>query len=96
MDLKKAIKSRGWTIEKLATQLTNQQGGIGVSQPSASQLVNGNPSLKKLEEIANIIGVPLWELLKDDEDTSQKVICPHCGKEINVSISCDIKLGTKD
>lgn len=38
----------------------------GISQSSLSQLLNGSTPLDRLQEIARIIGVPLSELLKDD------------------------------
>ena len=45
MDIKKVIKERGWTLEKLAAEMTNKQGGKGISQPTFSQIINGNPSI---------------------------------------------------
>lgn len=83
MDLKNALKKRGWTISSIATQL-------GITQPAASRLINGNLGIHKLEEIANIIGVPLWELLRDDDTpTSHSLTCPHCGKEIKIAVAVD-------
>lgn len=92
MNLKEALKSRGWTIQQLAEHLTDKSGAVGVSQSSASQIVNGNPTLKKLEEIAAIVGVPLWELLRDEAPASeQSVVCPCCGAKLRVSVSTTIE-----
>ena len=77
MDIKKVIKERGWTLEKLAAEMTNKQGGKGISQPTVSQIINGNPSLDKLKEIASIIGVTVSDLLRDEDDNT--FVCPNCG-----------------
>ena len=82
MDIKKVIKSKGWTLEKLATQMTNRDGTKGISQPSMSSIVNGNPTIDKLQEIANIIGVSLPELVSDEEPNF--LICPKCGAKFEL------------
>lgn len=82
MDIKKVIKERGWTLEKLAAEMTNKQGGKGITQPTVSQIINGNPSLDKLKEIASIIGVTVSELLRDEEDNT--IICPKCGTKLKI------------
>ena len=85
MNIKKVIKEKGWTFERLAAQMTNKDGSLGVSQATVSQIVSGNPTLDKLQAIAKIIGVSVSELLSDeDEQSSTKIICPHCGKSINI------------
>lgn len=85
MNIKKVIKAKGWTLEKLASQMTNKDGSLGVSQATISQMINGNPTLDKLKEIASIIGVSLAELVAD-EDTGATIKCPHCGKPITFKI----------
>ena len=82
MDIKKVIKERGWTIEKLAAEMTNKQGGKGISQPTVSQIINGNPSLDKLKEIASIIGVTVSDLLRDEDDNT--FVCPNCGAKLEL------------
>lgn len=82
MNLKKVIKERGWTLERLASEMKGKDGVKGVSQPSVSQLINGNPTFDKLQEIASIIGVSVSELVADEKDASNTIICPHCGKPI--------------
>ena len=81
MDIKKVIKERGWTLEKLAAEMTNKQGGKGISQPTVSQIINGNPSLDKLKEIASIIGVTVSDLLREDDNT---FVCPNCGAKLEL------------
>ena len=82
MDIKKVIKERGWTLEKLAAEMTNKQGGKGISQPTVSQIINGNPSLDKLKEIASIIGVTVSDLLRDEDDST--FVCPNCGAKLEL------------
>ena len=83
MSVKKVIKEKGWTLEKLAAQMTNRDGTKGISQPSLSAMINGNPTIDKLKEIASIIGVSLSELV-GDEETRTVTKCPHCGKPIEI------------
>lgn len=78
MDIKKVIQDHGWTLERLGEQMTNKTGGKGISQSSVSQLINGNPTIDKLKEIAEIIGVSLSELVAD-EVTDKRITCPRCG-----------------
>lgn len=85
MNIKKVIKAKGWTLERLASQMTNKDGSLGVSQATISQMINGNPTLDKLKEIASIIGVSLAELVAD-EDTGATIKCPHCGEIIALDI----------
>ena len=82
MDIQKVIKERGWTLEKLAAEMTNKQGGKGISQPTVSQIINGNPSLDKLKEIASIIGVTVSDLLRDEDDNT--FVCPNCGAKLEL------------
>lgn len=84
MNIKKVIKDKGWTLEKLANEMTNKNGCKGISQASVSQIINGNPTLDKLQEIASILGIPVSELVSDNNNLS--ITCPHCGKKIKIKI----------
>ena len=75
MDIKKAIKARGWTQEKLAAEM-------GITHPSLNSIINGNPTLAKLKKLAEAMGITVSELLREDEQT---ITCPHCGKLIKFS-----------
>lgn len=68
MDIAKRIKERGMKLEEVAARLTNNRGGLGISQPSMSSLINGNPSFSRLQEIADILGITVSELVRDDEE----------------------------
>lgn len=85
MNIKKVIRAQGWTLERLAAEMTNKQGVKGVSHAAVSQIINGNPTIDKLQEIASIIGVSLSELVKDDGEISNPTItCPYCGNDIEI------------
>ena len=87
MNIRKVIKDNGWTLERLAAEMTNKNGGKGVTQSSVSQLLNGNPTIDKLQEIATIIGISVSELVSDETASRTSTLrCPHCGKEIQVEI----------
>ena len=68
MNIAKRIKEQGFKLEDVAAQLTNNRGGLGISQPSMSSLINGNPTYSRLEEIARIIGISVSDLVRDDDD----------------------------
>lgn len=79
MDIAKRIKERGMKLEDVASRLTNNRGTIGISQPSMSSLINGNPSYSRLKEIADILGITVSELVADDSE------------EMVVTVSKDVK-----
>lgn len=83
-DIKKKIKEHGWTLEKVGKEL-------GITKSSMTQVVNGNPTLKTLDSVAKVLGIPVSELLRDDEATpSAGLVCPHCGKRIHIELKgCD-------
>mgnify|MGYP000764262571 CR=1 FL=1 len=87
MNIQKVIKRQGFTISQVAALVKNQRGGIGVSQGALSSTLNNNPGIEKLQEIANIIGVSLSELVADENDQQGiSFVCPHCGKPITSHI----------
>ena len=85
MNIKKVIKDKGWTLEQLAAEMKNKKGEKGISQASVSQLLSGNPTLDKLQEIASIIGISVSELLAD-EPQHNGFTCPKCGAVLKISV----------
>ncbi len=55
-----------------------------MSQSSLSQIINGNPSLDKLREIASILGISVSELLKEDGEDILHFTCPKCGAKLKL------------
>jgi transcriptional regulator with XRE-family HTH domain len=65
-DIKKAIKAHGWTLAKVSKAL-------GIAPPSLTQQITENTiALRRVQEIADIIGCPLSELIggKDNDFTA--------------------------
>lgn len=79
MNIKAVISRKGFTMQQVADKL-------GISQQAVSQAVNGNPSLSRLKDIADAIGVTVSELVADDEHSTHTATCPHCGHEIEITI----------
>ena len=85
MDIAKRIKERGLKLEDVASKLTNNRGTIGISQPSMSSLINGNPSYSRLKEIADILGITVSELVADDTE-EMVVTVPKDVKTIKIKV----------
>lgn len=62
-NLKETIKRYGYTQADIAQRMTGKDGSIGISQASLTGIINGNPTLDKLIEIANAVGCSVSELL---------------------------------
>lgn len=92
MDIKAVVKSRGWTISQVAENMTNKAGGKGITQSSLSQIINGNPTLDKLREVAGIIGVSVSELVADDP-AGVPLVCPRCGARLCADITLRLRDG---
>lgn len=41
---------------------------LGISKQSIPNLLKGNPTKARLEEMAKVLGVPTWQLFVDPED----------------------------
>ena len=57
---------------------------IGISYQSLYDCLKGNPTLKRLQEIARALGVDVWELFEQPQQDSFS--CPHCGRPIRVTL----------
>jgi len=75
MDVKSVIKEKGFSIEKVAQEM-------GISPITLHQNLARNPTLRTLQKIAKVIGVPVGEFFKDEISIS----CPHCGKPIKITL----------
>ncbi len=84
MSIKEQIQKRGFTISQVAALMTNKNGEKGMSQSSLSQIINGNPSLDKLKEIASILGISVSELLREDGEEMFHFTCPKCGARLKL------------
>mgnify|MGYP000117706639 CR=1 FL=1 len=55
---------------------------IGISEGALSKSLSGNPTLERIEQIANALGVSIPELFAPQPTNT--ITCPHCGKLIKV------------
>lgn len=77
--VKELLKQKGMTAKDLAAKLNISEGAL-------SKSLSGNPTLERINQIANALGVSVSELFA----TSKKgtITCPHCGKEIKLNPEC--------
>ena len=82
MDLriKDICREQGIMLKDLAKQL-------GVTEVGLSKSRNGNPTIGRLEEIANALGVPVTELF--DKSSDEVVGAVRIGKDTHVINSKD-------
>jgi len=78
--IKEVLNEKGISQKKLAEIM-------GVEPPAISYIVNGNPTIGKLEEIANALGISVVELI-EKKDYS-RITCPYCGKHIVIEAKED-------
>lgn len=60
---------------------------IGVSKVTVSNLINDKtmPSLKTMEDVANALDIPMWQLFASpDEVGGNSFICPKCGAKLKL------------
>jgi len=76
MRIKEVIKEKGLTVKEVADKL-------GMSSPSLSDAINGNPTVDKLERIAAALNVPVTDLF--EQPATDVINCPYCGNKIKVT-----------
>lgn len=59
--LEEILKQKGITKTAFAKML-------GITKQSVPNIINGNPTKARLEEMATLLGVPTWQLFVDPED----------------------------
>lgn len=77
--IKEVCREKGTTQAALADKL-------GVRATSLSQvLARDNCDINYLQRIADILGVQIKDLFRDDQE-KEVTRCPHCGKPLNIII----------
>lgn len=82
MDIKKVILAYGLTVAEVARRLQ-------ITNVALSQHLNGNPSVKTLQRIADAVGCEVGEFFSDENNTQENgsfITCPHCNKKIPLEI----------
>lgn len=57
---------------------------MGVTYQALYAAVSGNPTIGKLGEIAKALGVDIVDLLSENKDEINTIICPNCGKKFKM------------
>lgn len=70
-------KNQGLTMQDLAKKM-------GVTYQALYAAVSGNPTIGKLGEIAKALGVDIVDLLSENKDENNTIICPNCGKKFKM------------
>lgn len=73
--LKELLKEKGVTTYQLAEH-------FGVTQPTISSRMNGNPDIKWLFRVAEYLNVDISELFSTPAES--QFSCPYCGGKIKV------------
>ena len=79
MRIKELLREKGITAKELASIIGMTETGLSIAMGE-----NGNPPLKRLEQIAAALGVPVTELF--DKPKEGVIHCPHCGNSINIKV----------
>lgn len=85
MDIKNIAKEKGYTMMRIADEL-------GINRVTLAQSLNGNPTLHRLQEIANVLGCSIGDFFRDETveppgaSNTLSLTCPHCHKSIRLSI----------
>ncbi len=77
MRVKEILKKKGITSKELAERLGMTETGLSIAIGD-----KGNPPLKRLQEIASALGVPITELFEQPQDNV--FTCPKCGTSLTV------------
>lgn len=63
MDIKRVIKDKGYTIQDVA-------GMIGVNRVTLTNTISGNPTYRKMKQIADAIGCQVTDFFVDEDKKS--------------------------
>ncbi|MCC8037324.1 MAG: helix-turn-helix domain-containing protein [Bacteroidales bacterium] len=79
MRVKELLKQRGMTAKELASRLGMTETGLSIALSD-----RGNPTLARLRQIADVLGVSVADLFA--EPPGDVAVCPHCGQPVRVSV----------
>lgn len=73
--VKELLKQKGMTAKDLAAKLNISEGAL-------SKSLSGNPTLERINQIADALGVSVSELF--DTPKEGVIHCPNCGTKIKL------------
>lgn len=75
--IKEIAKEKGITLKYISEVL-------GVEPAAISQSISGNPTIMRLQEIADILEVSVPELFEKQSGTG--ITCPNCGASLSIDV----------
>lgn len=81
MRIKELLQIKGITQKEFAEMLGMTPTGLNLAIGE-----EGNPPLKRLKQMAELLGVPVSELFEDSSLT-ENITCPCCGAKFPLSIT---------
>lgn len=88
MTILEVIKAHRLTLNEVRLKMPLKDNGEPISSPAMSQLVNGNPTLSRLQDIAHAMGMTTAQLLAEVEGTEvgvTPIVCPKCGARLRLT-----------
>lgn len=91
LDIKRAIKEAGFTQREVAEKL-------GITLTSLNQIMKGNPTYTKMQQVASAIGINVSDMLFDEDASSpgplqadpNTITCPVCQTRFKIDTEEDI------
>lgn len=78
MEIRKIIKEKGMTVQEVADKM-------GITQSSLNQTISGNPSVKKLESIAEAIGCKVGDFFETSTPPHEEGFrCPFWAANLEI------------
>lgn len=78
MRIREVIEEQGMTTKEVADKLE-------ITLSALNQNISGNPSVKVLNKISEVLNVPMWQLFASKEEVQGEpadpntITCPKCG-----------------
>lgn len=60
---------------------------MGISESALSLSLNGNPTISRVKEVADALGIDISDLFTSTIGNNNIVKCPHCSKPIKLTLS---------
>ena len=89
-NIRRNILANGFTLADVAR-------GLGVSPSAISLGFRGRIGIKRVADIAELIGVTVDDLIRDDDPICNKdavmVKCPYCGEYMLITTHTQVEVG---
>jgi len=79
--IKDICKRKGTTLRALSEAIGTSENSLNTT------LSKNNPTLDTLRKISKALDVTISEIVDEPQANRFNNLCPHCGKEIHLSIS---------